>query len=168
MALLFWYRPFLIVASRLIIVIMKRIDRHRAILGVDDKATLSDLKKVYRKIMMEWHPDKFQDSEESKKKAEEKSTKLIASYHFLVSVHPETHDATKEAYIETTTNASIHDFEFKSEILRVEFSDGTEYEYYGLPKAIYVKLVNSDTPDRFARRHIYNNYLYRSTSKIVG
>jgi len=147
---------------------MKRIDRHRAILGVDDKATLSDLKKVYRKIMMEWHPDKFQDSDEAKKMAEEKSAKLIASYHFLVSVHIETHEATKDAYIAPTTDASISDFEFKSEILRVVFSDGNEYEYYGVPKAIYVKLVNADTPDRFARRHIYENYLYRSTSKIVG
>ncbi len=147
---------------------MKRIERHRAILGVDDKATLSDLKKVYRKIMMEWHPDKFQDSEESKKLAEEKSTKLIASYHFLVSVHPETHEATKSEYTATISEASIDDFEFKSEILRVVFSDGNEYEYYGVPKGIYVKLVNSDTPDRFARRHIYENYLYRSTSKIVG
>ncbi len=147
---------------------MKRIERHRAILGVDDKATLSDLKKVYRKIMMEWHPDKFQDSEESKKMAEEKSTKLIASYHFLVSVHPETHAATITEYTTTISEASIDDFEFKSEILRVVFSDGNEYEYYGVPKAIYVKLVNSDTPDRFARRHIYENYLYRSTSKIVG
>jgi len=147
---------------------MKRIERHRAILGVDEKATLSDLKKVYRKIMMEWHPDKFQDSDESKKMAEEKSAKLIASYHFLVSVHIETHEATKDAYIATITDASIDDFEFKSEILRVVFSDGNEYEYYGVPKAIYVKLVNADTPDRFARRHIYENYLYRSTSKIVG
>ena len=147
---------------------MKRIERHRAILGVDEKATLSDLKKVYRKIMMEWHPDKFQDSDEAKKMAEEKSAKLIASYHFLVSVHIETHEATMEAYIATTTDASIDDFEFKSEILRVVFSDGNEYEYYGVPKAIYVKLVNADTPDRFARRHIYENYLYRSTSKIVG
>jgi len=147
---------------------MKRIERHRAILGVDEKASLSDLKKVYRKIMMEWHPDKFQDSDESKKLAEEKSAKLIASYHFLVSVHIETHEATKEAYIATTKEASISDFEFKSEILRVVFSDGNEYEYYGVPKAIYVKLVNADTPDRFARRHIYENYLYRSTSKIVG
>lgn len=156
------------VLSQLIISIMKRIERHRAILGVDDKATLSDLKKVYRKIMMEWHPDKFQDSEESKKMAEEKSTKLIASYHFLVSVHPETHEATKAEYTATISEASIDDFEFKSEILRVVFSDGNEYEYYGVPKGIYVKLVNSDTPDRFARRHIYENYLYRSTSKIVG
>jgi len=147
---------------------MKRIERHRAILGVDEKATLSDLKKVYRKIMMEWHPDKFQDSDEAKKMAEEKSAKLIASYHFLVSVHIETHEATKDAYIATITDASIDDFEFKSEILRVVFSDGNEYEYYGVPKSIYVKLVNADTPDRFARRHIYENYLYRSTSKIVG
>jgi hypothetical protein len=147
---------------------MKRIERHRAILGVDDKATLSDLKKVYRKIMMEWHPDKFQDDDAAKKDAEVKSTKLIASYHFLVSVHAETHEATKETYIATTTESSIKDFEFKSEILRVEFTDGSEYEYYGVPKAIYVKLVNADTPDRFARRHIYNTYLYRSTSKIVG
>ena len=147
---------------------MKRIERHRAILGVNDKATLSDLKKVYRKIMMEWHPDKFQESDDAKKMAEEKSAKLIASYHFLVSVHAETHEATKDAYIATTSDASIDDFEFKSEILRVVFSDGHEYEYYGVPKAIYVKLVNADTPDRFARRHIYENYLYRSTSKIVG
>ena len=56
---------------------MKRIERHRAILGVDEKATLSDLKKVYRKIMMEWHPDKFQDSDEAKKMAEEKQLALI-------------------------------------------------------------------------------------------
>jgi len=147
---------------------MKRIERHRAILGVDHQATLGDLKKVYRKIMMEWHPDKFQESEESKKMAEDKSTKLIASYHFLVSVHPETHAATITEYNATISEASIDDFEFKSEILRVVFSDGNEYEYYGVPKAIYVKLVNSDTPDRFARRHIYENYLYRSTTKIVG
>jgi curved DNA-binding protein CbpA len=147
---------------------MKRIERHRAILGVDEKATLNDLKKVYRKIMMEWHPDKFQESDDAKKMAEEKSAKLIASYHFLVSIHSETREATFTEYTTTTNEASIDDFEYKSEILRVVFSDGNEYEYYGVPKAIYVKLVNADTPDRFARRHIYENYLYRSTSKIVG
>ena len=146
---------------------MKRIDRHRAILGVDNKATLSDLKKVYRNIMKEWHPDKFQ-VEEERKAAEAKSAKLIESYHFLVSVNPETHEATITEYTATTTDASINDFEYKSEILRVVFSDGNEYEYYGVPKAIYVKLVNADTPDRFARRHIYTNYLYRSLSKIVA
>ena len=147
---------------------MKRINEYKKLFQIDGQIDLAELKQTYRKLVKQWHPDKFQDSDEAKKMAEEKSAKLIASYHFLVSVHIETHEATKEAYIATTTDASIDDFEFKSEILRVVFSDGNEYEYYGVPKAIYVKLVNADTPDRFARRHIYENYLYRSTSKIVG
>jgi len=37
-----------------------------------------------------------------------------------------------------------------------------------VPKAIYVKLVNADSPGRFARRHIYTNYVYRSVSKVVA
>ena len=147
---------------------MKRINEYKKLFQIENEIDLAALKLTYRKLVKQWHPDKFQDSDEAKKMAEEKSAKLIASYHFLVSVHIETHEATKDAYIATTTDASISDFEFKSEILRVVFSDGNEYEYYGVPKAIYVKLVNADTPDRFARRHIYENYLYRSTSKIVG
>jgi hypothetical protein len=74
----------------------------------------------------------------------------------------------KAAYEETTAKASIDDFEYKSEILRITFSDGVIYEYFGVPKAIYVKLVNSETPGRFARRHIYDTYLYRSTTKQVA
>jgi curved DNA-binding protein CbpA len=147
---------------------MRRIQRHRTILGVDENATLSDLKKVYRNIMKEWHPDKFNHDEAEKAAAEEKSKKLIESYHFLVSVHSETHAATLAEYTTTINEAGIDDFEYKSEILRIVFSDGNEYEYYGVPKAIYVKLVNADTPARFARRHIYTNYLYRSLTKIVS
>lgn len=147
---------------------MRRIQRHRTILGVDETATLSDLKKVYRNIMKEWHPDKFNHDEAEKAAAEEKSKKLIESYHFLVSVNPETHAATLAEYTTTINDSGIDDFEYKSEILRIVFSDGNEYEYYGVPKAIYVKLVNADTPARFARRHIYTNYLYRSLNKIVS
>jgi hypothetical protein len=28
-------------------------------------------------------------------------------------------------------------------------------------------LVNSDTPDRFARRHIYHSYVYRKATKAA-
>ncbi|WP_317169493.1 KTSC domain-containing protein [Mucilaginibacter humi] len=37
-----------------------------------------------------------------------------------------------------------------------------------MPKAVYVKLVNADSPGRFARRHIYNEFVYRSLSKLVA
>jgi len=118
--------------------------------------------------MKDWHPDKFQDDHDRKQEAEEKSKKIIEAYHFLVSIAPETLAQTLAEYTETTTNTGIIDFEYKSEILSISFSDGNVYEYYGVPKAIYVKLVNAETPARFARRHIYQSYIYRSTGKLVA
>lgn len=147
---------------------MRRINNYRKLLGVPEKVELRELKSVYRNLMKDWHPDKFQDDHILKIAAEETSKKIIEAYHFLVSVAPETRTQTLPAYIETTTNSGIVDFEFKSEILRIVFDNGSEYEYYGVPKAIYVKLINAETPSRFARRHIYHTYLYRSTSKQVA
>ena len=137
-------------------------------MGVSETSELKELKTVYRNLMKDWHPDKFQDNPDEKQAAEEKSQKIIEAYHFLVSIAPETRTHTLDAYTETTTNSGIIDFEYKGEILSISFSDGAVYEYYGVPKAMYVKLINAETPARFARRHIYHTYIYRSTSKLVA
>lgn len=147
---------------------MRRINSYRKLLGVDENVELKALKLVYRNFMKEWHPDKFNDNHHLKIEAEEKSKKIIEAYHFLVSISSETITQTLPEYTQTITNSVIEDFEYKSEILIIRFEDGSEYEYYGVPKAIYVKLVNADTPGRFARRHIFNAYIYRSTSKLVA
>lgn len=146
---------------------MRRILNYRKVLGVSEAAELKELKTIYRNLMKDWHPDKYQDTNE-KQDAEEKSKKIIEAYHFLVSIAPETRTHTLDAYTETTTNSGIIDFEYKTEILSISFSDGSHYEYYGVPKAMYVKLINAETPARFARRHIYHAYIYRSMSKQVA
>lgn len=147
---------------------MRKIVDYRKILGVDKNVELAELKSVYRTLMKNWHPDKFTDSEESKLEAEEKSKLIIEAYHFLVSISAETRQQTIEDYKLTTTTSGLADFEFKNQILTVYFVDGSVYEYFDVPKAIYVKLINADSPARFARRHIYTNYVYRSTSKLVA
>ncbi len=147
---------------------MKKIVDYRKLLGVTETAELQELKSVYRGLMKTWHPDKFQVSEESKLHAEEKSKTIIEAYHFLVSIAPETRDQSITEYTTTTATASITDFEFKQQVLKVEFSDGNTYEYFDVPRAVYVKLVNADSPGRFARRHIYNEFVYRSLNKIVA
>ena len=147
---------------------MRKIVDYRKILGVDKNAELQELKTVYRSLMKNWHPDKFTESEESKLEAEEKSKTIIEAYHFLVSIASETRLQTLEDYKLTTTTSGIADFEYKNQILTVSFADGSIYEYFDVPKAVYVKLINADSPGRFARRHIYNNYIYRSTSKLVA
>ena len=147
---------------------MKKIVDYRRLLGVAENAELQELKSVYRGLMKTWHPDKFQESEESKLEAEEMSKTIIEAYHFLVSIAPETRDQSFAEYTLTTTNSNIADFEYKSQVLKVSFLDGNEYEYFDVPKAVYVKLINADSPGRFARRHIYNEYVYRSVNKLVA
>ncbi len=145
---------------------MKKIVDYRKLLGVEKNAPLKELKTVYRNLMKDFHPDKIQDNDEEKTLAEEKSKLIIEAYHFLVSIAPETMDATKPEFIQSTTTSNLADFEYKSQVLKVTFFDGSCYEFFDVPKAVYVKLVNADSPGRFARRHIYNTFVYRNINKM--
>ncbi|MFN0290750.1 KTSC domain-containing protein [Pedobacter helvus] len=145
---------------------MKKIADYRKLLGVDKNAELKDLKSIYRNLMKDFHPDKFQE-EQDRLDAEVKSKDIIEAYHFLVSIAPETRDKNLETYTQTTTLSNIQDFEFKQQVLVIHFYDGSSYEYFDVPRAIYIKLVNADSPGRFARRHIFNEYAYRNTVKMA-
>ncbi|MGZ3752733.1 MAG: KTSC domain-containing protein [Mucilaginibacter sp.] len=147
---------------------MKKIIDYRKLLGVNKESELHELKTVYRSLMKTWHPDKFQESAEDKLAAEDKSKTIIEAYHFLVSIAPETLNRSLEEYSNTTANSGILDFEYKSQVLKIDFADGNVYEYFDVPKEVYRKLINADSPGRFARRHIFNNYVYRSLNKLVA
>lgn len=147
---------------------MSKIVDYRKLLGVTKTTELKELKTVYRNLMKEWHPDKFEGVEEEKKlEAETKSKELIEAYHFLVSIAPETIEAALPQYTETISASTMVDFSYTKTTLQLHFQDGSSYEYLDVPKALYVKLINSDTPGRFCRRHIYHEFVYRKVSKAV-
>ncbi len=145
---------------------MKKIVDYRKLLGVQKDAELKELKTIYRNLMKDCHPDKFQDSEEAKLEAEHRSKDIIEAYHFLVSIAPETLDLNKEEYNQTTASCGIADFTWEKQVLKVYFLDGSGYEYFEVPRAVYVKLVNADSPGRFARRHIFSVFPYRNIAKM--
>ena len=146
---------------------MKRVGEHRKLLGVDKTATLKDLKTIYRNTMKDAHPDKFVNDEEAKLEAEEKSKTVIEAYHFLVSINPETQEKYKEEYTETIAKSIIQDFYHEKSILKVQHFNGKMYEYIGVPRNTYIKMVNADSPSRFARRHIYGSYIYRKSGEAM-
>ena len=74
----------------------------------------------------------------------------------------------KEEYRETISKSNIEDFDYEKSILKIQHLNGKMYEYIGVPRNTFIKMVNADSPSRFARRHIYNEFLYRSASKIVA
>lgn len=146
---------------------MKNVVEHRKLLGVDKTATLKELKAIYRNTMKDAHPDKFVNDEAGKLDAEEQSKTVIEAYHFLVSINPETQEKYKEEYTETIAKSIIQDFYHEKSILKVQHFNGKMYEYIGVPRNTYIKMVNADSPSRFARRHIYGNYTYRKSGEAM-
>jgi len=146
---------------------MKRITEYKKLFGVEKDIELKELKKSYRNLVKEWHPDKFQEGDERQAEAEINSRKIIDGYHFLVSIAPETKAANLEEFQETTNVAGIEDFQHKGMVLEITYLDGNTYEFFGVTRKIYIKMVNSDKLNRFAKRNIYPNYLYRKSKKTA-
>jgi len=145
---------------------MKRIKQYKKLFEVEGSIDLKNLKKTYRSLVKKWHPDKFQNQEE-KDEADIMSTQIIDGYHFLVSIAPETISANFDVYTETITNSGIADYIHKGLLLEITFLDGSTYEYFGVTKQIYIKMINSNKLNRFAKRTIYPNYIYRKSKRTA-
>lgn len=146
---------------------MKRINEYKKLFGVEKEIELKALKSSYRNLVKEWHPDKFQEGDPLREEAELNSRKIIDGYHFLVSIAPETKAANLEEFTDTVTNAGIADFQHKGMLLEITYLDGSTYEFFGVTRSIYIKMVNSDKLNRFAKRTIYPNYLYRKSKRMM-
>jgi curved DNA-binding protein CbpA len=144
---------------------MKRINEYRKLFGADAKTDLKQLKNTYRNLVKEWHPDKFQAGDEKAVEAELKSQQIIDGYHFLVSIAPETIEANRAEYEITIEEAGIADLHHKKLILEITFTDGSTYEYFGVTPKVFQKMINSDKQKRFAKRNIFDAYLYRKVKK---
>jgi DnaJ-class molecular chaperone len=144
---------------------MKRINEYKKLFGVEKEVELKSLKKSYRNLVKEWHPDKFLNGDPLQEEAEVQSRRIIDGYHFLVSIAPETKKANLDVYTETITNSDIEDYKHKGLLLEITFLDGSTYEYFGVTKQIYIKMVNSNKLNRFAKRSIYPNYMYRKSKR---
>lgn len=142
---------------------MKKIADSRKLIGASSATTLKELGALYKGLMKTHHPDRFPHDEEKREAAEAFSKRLIDAYKFLESIHPETHLAQTAAF-EQTVASSIRDWHYKSLTLHVTFGDGSSYEFYGVPVKTYNKFVNTDGNTRFARRHIFEAFIYRKAS----
>jgi len=144
---------------------MKRINEYKKLFNVEPETDLKQLKTTYRNLVKEWHPDKFTGNDELAIEAEHKSRQIIDGYHFLVSIAPETIAANEEEYLALTAESGIADYKLKGQMLEITFMDGSTYEYFGVSKNIFTRFINADKQLRFAKRNIFNSYLYRKSKK---
>lgn len=143
---------------------MKRINQYKKLFNVTGQIDLKDLKTTYRGLIKEWHPDKVRD-ENMREEAETKSLEIIDAYHFLVSIAPETTAAKLEEYQTTLKEAKIADYDHKSMLMTVTFSDGATYEYFGVNQNLFNKFNKAANQSNFARRNIFQSFTYRKAKK---
>lgn len=146
--------------------VMKRINEYKKLFKVTGTIELRELKKTYRGLVNEWHPDKFQDLEK-KSEAEIISTKIIDGYHFLVSIAPRTKENNLDEYATTISQSKVSDFHHKSLLLEVTFTDGNTYEYFGVNRKLFNKFAGSRSLSNFGKRNIFNSFLYRKSKKAA-
>ena len=144
---------------------MKRINQYKKLFQIEDQIELGALKSTYRSLVKQWHPDKFQDDDPMKAESELMGRQIVDGYHFLVSIAPETKAAQLEDYQRTINECGIADFRHKGLLLEITFTDGSCYEYFGVNANVFKKLINADKQVRFAKRFIYESYLYRQSKK---
>ena len=144
---------------------MKRINEYKKLFEIEKEIDLAELKLKYRKLVKQWHPDKYQEGDPMKEEATLMGRQVVDGYHFLVSIAPETKEANLEEYMATITECGIADYKHKGLLLEITFTDGSTYEYFGVNANVYKKLVNADKQVRFAKRFIYETYLYRKSKK---
>ena len=136
--------------------------------GVEGALELKQLKKQYRNLVKEWHPDKFPNGGEKAAEAEAMSRRVIEGYHFLVSMAPETKEAQKEEYAELTTKSGIQDLQHKGMLLEITFLNGDTYEYFGVNGQLFNKFLNADNQYRFAKRKVFNAFPYRKAKSGIS
>ena len=144
---------------------MKRINEYKKLFQIEHEIDLGELKLAYRKLVKQWHPDKFQDDDPLKEEAALMGQRVVDGYHFLVSIAPETRAANLEEYNSTINECGITSLHHKGLLLEITFTNGATYEYFGVNGNTFNKLWNADKQVRFAKRSIYNSYVYRKSKK---
>jgi len=94
----------------------KQIDESRRILGLEEDATLEEIKKAYRTLAHEYHPDKCK--EEKKKECEERFKKISHANDILMNYCA----AYKYSFKEKDVKRNSMDREFYRHLKR--FYDG--------------------------------------------
>ena len=144
---------------------MKEINESRKLLGATPSLTLKELSVLYKELMKQHHPDRFQE-ETQRLEAETTSQRIISAYKLLEGIHPETQEARAEEF-EGTLASGIINWQFKGQELRINFGDGSEHAFYGVAPKTYNKFVNTDATPRFVRRHLVGTYAQRKVNSAV-
>lgn len=64
----------------------------------------------------------------------------------------------------SSSNISSIGYDAESQLLEVEFHDGSIYQYSDVPQSIYDGLMNASSHGQYMHQHIRDQYSYRKVA----
>ena len=139
----------------------KTIEYYLNILGVTLQSTKEEIKKAYRNIINQSHPDKFPNDKQKNLEATEKSKLINEAYHNLKNYAPNEPSITVGRVRVKSSNIHSVGYDSANMILQIQFLNGGVYEYYGVPENVFREMMKAESKGKFAIRYIYNSYRYK-------
>lgn len=165
-----------------------KVTKYCATLGLTGKITLEDVKKAYRRKMLEWHPD-HHHGKRTKLEAHIKAIAINEAYEFLSEISeeheiPSTSGTTARSYNQYKTRHTYRKRKFTpgcpdpnvfevflksswivsagydpaSHTLYLKFDRGAIYRCFNVPPRIFDELLSAESVGRFINQRIFPCY----------
>ncbi len=164
--------------------------QHCAVLGFDAIPSLPDLRKSYKLLVKQWHPDKFNNRKKLQQLAVQKTQKINLAYRALLDAITEAppegesgvgpapgsnsrhqyswqkytegfpDDEAKEFFLNSSHVVSAG-YSKKRQILYLKFLGDEIYLYFDVPAFVFKHLLLSKSPGKYAMRFIYKRFRHR-------
>jgi curved DNA-binding protein CbpA len=72
------------------------MEKYYVILGLPVIASREDVKKAFRNLAKQWHPDRFHNDSEKHKEAEKKFKLINEAYRYLLSCQQAKQDSSED------------------------------------------------------------------------
>lgn len=115
-------------------------DRYYKILGLEATATPAEVKQAYRKLVKQWHPDRFVNRPQMLAKAQQEIKKINQAYAILKDAPPQLNTASieRDRVVKTTKDASEIHYQ-----RGVEFAEAEAYENAISEFTLAIKINNN-------------------------
>lgn len=174
-------------------VISEEVLKNCKILGLTSLTTQEDLKKAYKVLIKQWHPDRFQNKPDMESLSIKKTQLLNKAYRFLLDELEKTEDkqsANNENQSQTRHNYSWQTYsdgfpdpaavEFflnsshiistgynkTKKILFLKFLGDEIFLYFDVPGFVFDHILKAESPGKYAMKFIYDRFRHRKFTPL--
>lgn len=176
--------------------ISEEVRKNCKILGLDSLPTLEELKKAYKVMIKQWHPDRFQNKPDIELLAIKKTQHLNKAYRFLLDELDKNektqqtngtdekpsktrHNYSWQKYSDGFPDPAVVEFFLNSshivsagynktkKILFIKFIGDEIFLYFDVPIFVFDHLLKAQSPGKYAMKFIYDRFRHRKFIPIT-